>query len=870
MKNVELQKNEINKLRDDYQKLFPKCNASSELLRHCAQMYQQMDAINQKNGYWDARKGYDAEAIYYVAEYAVRERPDLAVEVLKEHRLGALKMESKEEEIVVNQFAAALYDYMINSKKIQFHVIEPHPDDALGSACGICYNQNVITTLHTLTISSDQRDAVVLDSEGRKKYQSIKKAPNIIRHERYMLQDLHYDLRITDEQITYSDKISKYQGMYHEIEQLKKVVESIVLTAKKENAYIALPMGLEHPMHILTMITGLVYIEQSGFSWDRVVIYVDHPYDNQLIGTDRALEVREFLKGKMGQQLLRCDDLGATQADMDPVVREVYGENHYGEFAGTLGKTYCSYYITEFAYKELETYFHLQYNRILFISAQAWPFFKTGGLGEVAYSYCKALQSSVDDVRILIPGYCEEGETRGTVLDRIAFHYERRDAKYKCILEERKYDGLIYYFLHMWDPRGEHISFSKPEKNGEEFALFCDAILQVGLNSIDYLPTICHCNDWQTALIPFLKKTKYRSYRRDMKVVYTIHFYGYKGIFPKKEIFSLLNLNKEHCQLCISCRDDCVLDRTDLLNESAKAELVQTPPSLMSFMRAGIEFADAVTTVSKGYAEEIQGYTDFRSIKVTGIRNGILPRGSRPGHAAWEDASGKANGLHNFEYLLVNKKASKEALQKNLGLEVSSGTPILCMVSRLAIEKGINLVNTILPYMLSEEMQIVIIGDDADKERQIYAKFFKDVEQKNKGKFAYREYSERLEFETYAAADILLMPSLSEACGTTQMLAMQYGVVPIVSMLQSFKDTVLDFKNLKERETKYWDKGIGFYAYVDDCWVLLEVMKKAIEVYREDKETWRKTMKYCFGTDFSWRNGSIFAYLKLYDGLWQT
>lgn len=865
MKNREPHEKEINAHYSRFDQKVSNCNASDMFMSLCAELYDRMDKTNQEYGFWDARQGLDADALYYVAEHAVESGHAFVASILKmeQNELEDILYfnntdESKKESVVI-LFSTVLQNYMNDRGKIRFHVLEPHPDDALGSASGICYNPNVITTLHTLTISGDDRDNVLLDSEGRKRYSVLRKEPNIIRHERYMLSDLHYNERIIGEEIAYTEKIAQYQSKYPEMNSLRKIVKSIVSTAQSENAYLALPMGLEHPMHILTMLVGLECIDAQNFPLDKVLIYVDHPYDFDLIGTDRVLHVRSYIENRVHQDLLRCDDLGAAQPKLSLVIETIYGEKHYGEFAGTLNKTFCSYFISKATYEELvKQHFHLQCNRILFITSQAWPYYKTGGLGEVAYSYCKALRSSVDDVRILMPGYPTRKEAEDEYLgDKdIQFDYECTEGKYVCNIEQRKYDGLIYYFLKMEDSQGNQVSFSAPEKIGKEYAMFCDALLQRGLNSLEeFVPTICHCNDWQTGLIPFLKKTKYRDYRRDMKVLYTIHFYGYKGIYPKKEILTLLGMDKSSCKLCFYCTEngeknwdaqECILGKLDLLNKSAKAEIVQTPPSLMSFMRAGIEFADAVSTVSKGYAEEIQGYPDFRGIRVSGVRNGVPSR------------------VKNFA--LEEKRVRKEMLQRKLGLEVRDDLPLLCMVSRLAIEKGINTVNPILPYILKEKVQFVIVGDDSDKDRPIYSEFFKKAEKEHAGKFAYREYDKELEFDVYKAADIVLMPSLSEACGTTQMLAMQYGAVPVVSMLRSFRDTVLDFKDLEKRDKpEHWGKGVGFYAYVDDCWVLFEVLKKAIDVYRNEPEKWEKTRKYCFDTDFSWRNGSIYGYQKIYN-----
>ena len=347
-------------------------------------------------------------------------------------------------------------------------------------------------------------------------------------------------------------------------------------------------------------------------------------------------------------------------------------------------------------------------------------------------------------------------------------------------------------------------------------------------------------------------------------MIYTIHFYGYKGIFKKSHILEYIGLDDQKCQLCITCSNECPLNRIDLLSNEDINKL-NVVPSQMSFMKAGIEFADVVTTVSKGYAREIQHYPDFSNVKVIGIRNGIAD-------SKYEFAKGSGFADFNEGNFLAEKPKNKDMLQEKLGLKRDIDIPIICMVSRLTVVKGLEVVKGIAQDILSIPAQLVIVGDDSDKEIRPYENFFRMLEKKNPGKCAYRNFSEELEYQTYAGADILLMPSLSEGCGTTQILAMRYGVVPIVSMLEAFDDTVLDYKDRHRKDQgQYLDRGIGFFAYKDDCWVLLEVIKKAVEIYRDEdhSNSWNKIVEDCIKVDFSWKNGSIKEYLKLYNDLGQ-
>lgn len=872
-KNLEKQKVEIDQLYGTYTKQLDSCNSIMELLDICHIIYKEMEQTNENNGYRSKLKEFDPDTIYYIAKFVLSKRKDFFSDLLNfdktdlpwwiSQKTSTIKSQTSAntaEGTMVLCLASILYQYMTNQQKLIVHVIEPHPDDALGSASGICYNKNVITALHTITKSDELRKDIILTETERKKYSSLKKELNISRHEKYSMPDLHYDMRILDKDVSFAEKTISYQNAYSSLPELKAYIYAIISEALNEGAALSFPMGLEHPMHILIMTVCLECIKELSFDTRKLFIYVDHPYDFQLAETNRIMEVQKYISNFISSSLLRCDDKNAKQHQLEPIIKEIYGDLHYGEFDGSLNRTLCSYYITQEGYSLLQNYFSLQYNNILFITAQAWPFYKTGGLGEVAYGYCKALQSSVNDVRILMPEYpLKSFKEKGVLLTEYHFTYKCCGEVYTCRIKKQKYEDLIYYFLKIWDSSNKAIDFTDQNQAVKNFSLFCDIILQKGLNSIDCLPTVCHCNDWQTATIPFLKKVKYPDFRPDMKVVYTIHFYGHKGIYSKKKFLSQLEITKENCSICLSCQNECELDKIDLLNKKAKNELIEMSPNSMSCMRAGIEFADAVTTVSKGYAKDIKKYPDFNGINVIGIRNGIDTAKFKEGYPLTSD-------LHAGKNFINYKENKKRELQSELGLQLQKETPIICMVTRLAIEKGMNVVKNILPDLLEDPVQVVIIGDDSDKEL-LYSNFFKKIEQEHKGNFAYHAYSEELEYKTYAGSDILLMPSLSEACGTTQMIAMQYGVIPVISMLSGFQDTVLDYRFREERKTKHWEKGIGFYAYKDDCWIFLEVLKKVLEIYHTNPNEWQEMAKTCYSTDFTWKNGSIYAYLQLYNNL---
>ncbi len=717
--------------------------------------------------------------------------------------------------------------------------------------------------------------AVVLDENITRKYKSVRKKPNIIKHCKYGLKDYHWDNRSRDPNAEYNGLLHKYVEKYGEEEwgRLVSCMGGIVDSAKAESAYLAFPLGIEHPMHMLTAYACMLQIKEKAFDIEKVIVYIDHPYDFQNAGTGRLQKAKEYLQEEWGLRLIRGDDLSVNQSILRGIITEIYGEKHYGEFDGSLENTFCSYLIPEPALEEVRRFLKIHVNNVLYITAQAKPYYKTGGLGEVAYVYCKVLKDFVNDVRIMLPKYSGE-DIREDINDSFQecreFQYEGSPESVGRLsgkIEKRCYHGLIYYLVDIED-YFQGMNRFDAGRHGKVFSVFCDVILQKGLESIDYMPDILHCNDWQTALIPMLKKTKYKELWPELKVIYTVHFYGYRGIFSKKRICDYIGLDKENCRLCLACSDDCPLNRIDLLSNEDLGKLNVTP-SQMSFMKAGIEFADAVSTVSSGYAEELQGYPDFAGVSVTGIRNGI-------DHQRYEFSEGSGFSDVNGGNFQECKKRNKARLQEKLGLKQEPDIPLICMVSRLTVVKGIETVKNIVDELLIIPAQLVIVGDDdaasgnGRTAERPYETFFRRKERENPGKLAYRRFSEELEYQTYAGADILLMPSLSEACGTTQMNAMRYGVVPIVSMISAFQDTVLDFKvRDKKADERYWDKGIGFYAYKDDCWVLLEVIKKAIEVYQDldHSGTWDRIAQDCSQVNFGWENKSIKKYLELYNGL---
>lgn len=873
---------EIRKLYEAYENVFVDVNSKIKLLDRAVELYDKMSEVNIKYKQWDESKGKDHEAIYFIADFIMKflpagffegENGDLSDKLKKEQKAKKKakketeKLEKKERQ--KRQLAQMIYNRIDRRDKINLHIIEPHPDDAIGSASGLCYSDHIISTLHTITRVVDKRDYVNMDSASCTTYQNVKKPFNIQQHKKYELCDLHWDMRMKESAREYKEVALQYGKLYSEFEQLdrlEEVISGIIKQSIKEDAFVAFPLGIEHPMHMLVSFLCMKYMKKLSFPMNRIIVYIDHPYDFQNLSTNRIDLAHSYLESKFDNTLFtRYDDGSINPKLLGSVISEIYGEKHFAEFDGTLEKTMCSYLISDDAFEVCKNFLSLHKNNVLLITAQAKPFLKTGGLGEVVCEYAKAVKHYVNDVRILMPKYKSPvaDNTLGTLLEIRKTAYQNPNKEYgdiPCIIEKRIYQGTVYYLLDVDGYFNQENPFSSINL-GESFALFCDVVLQKVLNTIDFSPTVLHCNDWQTALIPFLKKTKYSHYRKDLKIMYTIHFFGYQGIFSKEKILKQVGLAKESCKLCISCSKDCVLDKCDLLSDDTRTEL-HINKSQISFMKAGIEFADIVTTVSKGYAKDMnKSYPDFANVKVKGIRNGVNDR-----QYPFSSNSGFKR-YNQFNYREIKNK-NKDKYQHKMGLNPDFKVPILCMVSRLTPIKGLDHIKNIIHEIMALDVQFVIIGDDEDKVIHPYKSFFETIEAQYPGQFAYNTFQEELEYLTYASSDILLMPSTCEACGTTQINAMMYGVIPIVTRLSSFEDSVLDYSLAEERiSPDNWDnkdKGIGFYSY-NDCWVLLEVIKKAVSLYAESPEEWDSFVKICMETDFGWKNNSLFEYVKTYN-----
>ena len=496
-------KQEQEELCDSYREAVANAQSLDEVLQTGVDLQREMEEIIIRYRQWDDSWGYDHVCIYYTANFIVENSP------LEEIR--ALDSEDKENR--KERLAALLFTEIDQGRKKRIHVIEPHPDDMLGSASSLCYCTEAFVTLHTISRVFDGRRFVLLDQENQTKYKSIRKRINVVKHCKYEIEDLDWNKRCLDKDPDYAELLQSYIEMFGDenFEKLTECIRDIVKAAREEDAYLALPLGIEHPMHMLTTYACIEQINKQRFDPKKAIVYVDHPYDYLNVGTGRLQKAREYIQSKLGMELCRCDDISIDQSILKDVITEVYGDTHYGEFANSLENTFCSYYVDLDSLNEIKKFMNLHVNNILYITDQAKPFKKTGGLGEVAYVLCKTLQDFVNDVRILIPKYSGKGfQDVGEKGQDITFKYQGSTeavGEVPCAFTERRYDGLTYYLL---DIKGYFGSTNPLDtgKHGLAYTIFCDAVIQ-GLKHMDYVPSVLHCNDWQTALIPMLKKTKY-------------------------------------------------------------------------------------------------------------------------------------------------------------------------------------------------------------------------------------------------------------------------------------------------------------------------------------------------------------------------
>jgi starch synthase len=470
--------------------------------------------------------------------------------------------------------------------------------------------------------------------------------------------------------------------------------------------------------------------------------------------------------------------------------------------------------------------------KILHVSTECHPFAKVGGLGDVVASLpgeIKRLRNA--DVRVFLPKYRDVEKNYGNKLEQIAeFSIALGDKKPIYVgVESLKHGNIRYYFID------NIFSFSSREHlygygdDAERFSYFQKAVL-AALPHIPFDPDIIHVHDWHTAMIPLLLKTTYK--HLDAKSVLTIHNLAYQGVFPL------------HDHRFFNMPYDARFEYQGFLN----------------FLKAGICSADLITTVSETYAREImseyygyglQALLRRRKDDLKGILNGISYKTFNPEHDKLLFTA------YDADTFAQGKTKNRAAFFKELDLDAETDHPMIGFVSRLAEQKGIDLIKRVFDELMGfEDFTFVMLGTGSSEYEDYFLRLQKDHPDRVR---ALITYDERLAHLIYAASDMFLMPSKFEPCGLSQMIALKYGSVPVVRETGGLVDTVTPYN-------EYENTGNGFSFTNYNAHDMMHVIRYALKVYRHNKTAWEGLVRRGMACDYSWKE-SAKAYKKAYQQL---
>lgn len=477
---------------------------------------------------------------------------------------------------------------------------------------------------------------------------------------------------------------------------------------------------------------------------------------------------------------------------------------------------------------------------VAFIGSECYPFVKTGGLGDVMSALPKSLAKLNIDVKVIIPRYkCipqkfqEKMEYRGSFDMNLC-----SDGKqYYVGIMEYQEDGVVYDFID----NDEFFSWGNPYTNLiDDIPKFCyfAKVALAALNYLNWTPDVVHCHDWQAALVPLYLRTCFQDTDVGRAIsVLTIHNLKFQGIYDRKKIQYWSGL------------PDYVFNKDCMIQNWLDANM----------LKGGIAYSNKVTTVSNTYAWEIQTeeygeglaeHLRYHNNKILGIVNGIDTD-------IWNPATDKLLAAdYDEKSAIKNKKINKKALQESLGLDVDEHKMVIGLISRLTNQKGLDLVNDVIPGIMDEHTQVVVLGTGDSQ----YENTFRYYENKYKGNFcAYIAYNENVAHNIYAGCDALLVPSRFEPCGLTQLIAMRYGAVPIVRETGGLKDTVQPY-NMFE------NTGNGFTFDRYESGLLYDAINRAKTLYFENRKSWDDMVIRDMNKDVSWEK-SAKQYKDMYVGL---
>jgi starch synthase len=473
--------------------------------------------------------------------------------------------------------------------------------------------------------------------------------------------------------------------------------------------------------------------------------------------------------------------------------------------------------------------------KILYASAEVVPFAKTGGLADVAGALPKVLAQMGHDVRIVMPRYSSiDGAKYGLRPVLPPFRIPHGNDYIEISIEQSDaIPGVTTYFIrndYLYDRPG---LYGQPDDD-HRFVAYCRGIMEL-IHQLGWAPDVINCNDWHTGLVPVYLKTLYagRAGYENIASLYTIHNLAYQGNFPP-----------ETMELAGLPWDLFTWDKLEFWGN-------------FNFMKAGLIYADTLSTVSETYAKEVQtpeygerldGVMAYRSDDLYGIINGV-------DYHEWNPRDDGFIPAHFSPENLDGKRACKRALQKEMGLPEEAGTPLFGVVSRLSSQKGFDLLEEALPQLLTtQHMQVVILGTGD----QHYHDMLTRLQEQHKDKLAVAlKFDNALAHRIYAGSDMFLMPSRYEPCGLGQLISLAYGTIPVARATGGIADTVSEFKSLRSR-------GNGFTFTEYDAEELTDTITCALKCYADPRvECWCRVVANAFASDCSWQ-ASAKKYLRVY------
>lgn len=470
--------------------------------------------------------------------------------------------------------------------------------------------------------------------------------------------------------------------------------------------------------------------------------------------------------------------------------------------------------------------------RVLIAAAECAPLSKTGGLADVVGTLPRSLAELGVDARVITPCHRVIKEKYGDKIEHMfSFSVDLGWRSQYVGVEKLVLDGVVIYLIDNEYYFGDRI-YRGGEAEGEQYAFFTRAVLDA-IPNLGFFPDVLHCNDWHTGMLPMLLKTQYGYFDQGrIKTLLSIHNIAYQGKFGFDFFRDLLGVENRYFTPEFMEINGCA-----------------------AFLKAGCVFADRLSTVSPSYADELctpffgeglEGILSARRHELTGILNGIDTRSFNP----FSDTliTRRFDRGH-----LAGKRVCKESLMFDMGLNAPADTPLIAMVTRMTRQKGFDLVERVLDELMGLDICFMLLGT-GDRE---YEEFMRAAEARHRGRVcSYIGYNEGLAHRIYAGADMLLMPSLFEPCGLSQMIAMRYGTLPIVRETGGLRDSVAPYN-------QYTGEGTGFSFANYNAHEMKATIENAVRLYREQPDAWLKLQRSAMQQDFSFGRSAL-DYVRLY------